>query len=109
MAGRIIFGVLPKGGSLSSINRLNSWGGFSRCSYSTALRVETKAIKASLTEAECEAHNSKIPSYQQIKNDPELQRRLAEMYKSQTHESDFQELTIESIKWGVRSLGKEEH
>lgn len=109
MAGRIFFGMLPKHGSVSSVNGLNIWGRFSRCSYSTAQRVETKAVKAPLSEAECEVHNRKVPTYKQVKDDPELQRRLAEMYKAQKDDPDFQQLTIESMKWGVRSLGEESH
>jgi len=109
MAGRIFFGMLPKHSSLSSVSGFNSWGRFSRCSYSTAQRVETNTVKAPLNEVECKVHNSKVPTYKQIKDDPELQRKLAEMYKSQADDPDFRELTIESMKWGVRSLGEEKH
>lgn len=109
MAGRVLLEMLPRQNSLFSFRLLNSWGCFSRRSYSTALRVETSTAKTSLAQAEYEVHNRKIPTYEEIKNSPELQRQLAEMYQSQTKDSEFQKLTIESMKWGVRSLGKEEH
>lgn len=106
MAGKVLLEMLPKQSSLFSVRLINSWGCFSRRSYTTALKVETSMAKTSLSEADCEVHNRKIPTYEEIKNSLELQRKLAEMYKFQTQDPDLQKLTIESMKWGVRSLGK---
>ena len=107
MAGKIFLEMLPKRCLFPGAG-INLWGRFSRYSYSTAQRVEvTSKVKPPFTDIECEAHNSKIPTYKQIKNNPELQDRLAEMYKQQAQDPDFHQLTIESMKLGVRSLGKE--
>jgi hypothetical protein len=93
MAGKIVLG-------LSRPSCVRSTNLFCRRSYHTA----EKKISS---ELECEIHNSQVPTYEQVKNSPELQEKLVEMYKSYAQDPDFHRITIESMKIGMRSLGKE--
>lgn len=89
---------------------LNRCGPFSHRSYnSTAQKVANLLFKKpALSESECQMHNSKIPTYEQIKKSPELQQNLAKMYEDYATDPDFHEVTIESMKWGLKTLGREE-
>jgi len=102
MAGRIILGMLPKR-SFLSVSGINFWGRFSRCSFSTAQKIEN-ASKAKIPLTEAKNHNSKMPTYEQVKDSSELQVRLAEMYKQQADDPDFQEITRYSMKMGLQHL-----
>jgi hypothetical protein len=93
MAGRIVLG-LSRPSCVRSMNLL------CRRSYLTA----KKKISSDL---EYEIHNSQVPTYEQVKNSPELQEKLVEMYESYAQDPDFHRITVESMKIGMRSLGKE--
>lgn len=94
--------------AVSSVS--NRCGPFSYRSYSTAQKVANLMLKKpAMTESECAIHNSKIPSYDQIKKSPELQEKLAKMYEDYATDPDFQEVTIDSVQWGLKTLGKEKH
>lgn len=104
MVGRISLGMFS---SCPSSTRLNLWGRLHHYSYSTVLKIENiSQVKALNSEVECEIHNSRIPTVQEIKNNQELQNKLAEMYKYQNIDSDFQQLTIESLKFVIKKLKK---
>lgn len=108
MSGKIFLGILSGERSLFSISRLNTWGRFSRFSYSTAQRIESSRVgRPPFNESRSETNHRVVPTYKEIQSNPELQRRLAEMYASQKKDPEFHKLTQESMKWGTEILGKE--
>lgn len=73
-----------------SFRDMNFRGQFGRCSYHIAQKTaEVLQQKVSLTGLECEIHNNKIPTYKQVQNSPELQEKLAKMYKAYAQDPDF--------------------
>lgn len=101
MAGRIFSGLLTRRSYFSSVHGLNLWGRFSRCSYSTAKKLENiSKEKILLTEEDCRIHNQNIPTYEQVKKDPNLQQELAQMYKELADDPDFQEVTRHVMEMG---------
>lgn len=108
MAGKVTFGFISRQNYLSFAPSLNVRGFFNSRSYHTAAKVtEISQQKAMLKTIE--THNNQIPTYQQIKNSPELQDELEKMYESYAQDPDFHKITIESMKVGIKSLGKEKH
>lgn len=89
---------------------MNTWGSFSHRSYCTAQNIvkylpETPAM----TELECKIHNSKVPTYEQIKNSPELQNELEKMYEEYATDPDFQQITLECMEWAKRTFSRENY
>ena len=105
MVMKVFLGSLHKH-NVSSARTLNTWGSFSHRSYCIAQKIENLS-STNLTELECEIHNSKIPTYEEVNNSPELQAELEKMYEEYATDPDFHKLTIESMKIGLRSFGKE--
>jgi len=104
MIGRIILGVLPKQGFISSC-RQTLWGHFSRCSFSTAQRtIQVKAFKHIMSKAECEKHNKSIPTYEQFINDPERQKKIAEMFEYYAKDPAHQQEEKEAAALGLELL-----
>lgn len=107
MAGKIALEFISRKNYLSIAPSLNVWGFLNFRSYQTTEKI-TEVLQRKALHKTIEAHNNQIPTYQQIKNSPELQGELAKMYESYAQDPDFHRLTIESMKMGIISLGKEE-
>ncbi|HEX4839859.1 MAG TPA: hypothetical protein VFU89_05410 [Rhabdochlamydiaceae bacterium] len=108
MAGKVVLGLTTR--PISKIWCSKLYGDFSHRSFSTAQKTTSLLLKKpAMTESECQIHNSKIPSYDQIKKSPQLQQKLAKMHEGYATDPDFQEMTMDSMKWALRSLGKEKH
>jgi hypothetical protein len=106
MTARLILGIIAKQGFLhdgmTCVTRIG------RQYYRTAQKVDRISHKkTSLPNQECLSHNNRIPTYEKVKSDPALQRRLEQMYKKFARDPDFNEVTIDSMRWGVKSLAKE--
>ncbi|HEX2579533.1 MAG TPA: hypothetical protein VHK67_03925 [Rhabdochlamydiaceae bacterium] len=102
-----VFGLTSKQVILPILNR---FGPFSYRSFSTARKVANLLLKKpAMTESECQIHNSKIPSYDQVKKSPDLQEKLAKMYEDYATDLEFQEMTMDSMKCGLKTFGKEKH
>jgi hypothetical protein len=83
--------------------------GLSRPSYVlSTYRLSYRSYhNAEKIDQEYRVHNSQVPTYEQVKYSPELQEELAKMYESDAQDPDFHRITMESMKIGIRSLGKE--
>ena len=106
MAARVALGIIAKQGFPSEA--MNCVTRIGRQYYRTAQKVDKASHKkTSMTEQECLSHNRKIPTYEQVKNDPALQKRLAKMYEMYSRDPEFNEVTIDSMRWGIRTLARE--
>ena len=80
---------------------MNFRGQFGRCSYHIAQKTaEVLQQKVSLTGLECEIHNNKIPTYKQVQNSPELQKRNWRKCTKPMHKIP---IFIKSFKETIRS------
>lgn len=102
MSVRIFLNMLPKQ-IFPSVPIINFWGRFSRCSFSTAQKVENTS-KMKIPTKKSETPSITVPTYEEIKNSTELQQKLAEMYKKQAEDPDFQEITRYSMERGLEHL-----
>ena len=108
MAGKVVLGALSRHKYFPSVQYSNLWGNFTYRSYHTAEKVtEVSQKKVNQNDLNYDIHNSQVPTYEQVKNSPELQEELEKMYEAYAQDPDFNRLTIESMKVGIRSLGKE--
>jgi len=103
MSGRITTGLFFIQNYFRPFRRPNSWGRFSRASFSTA----EKTVRAS-KHLGVDICHKEFPACEQIERSPELQKKLAEMYKHQVTDPSFLELTAESRLFGKRHF-EEEH
>ena len=93
MTGRIFLGLLTRR-NYSPLFETNFRGCFSHRSYGTAQKIETISDSStSFTGSNSSTKKTASYTYEQIKNSPELQKKLAEMYKQQAGDPEFEEVT----------------
>ena len=102
MSVRIFLNMLPKQ-RFPSVPTINFWGRFSHCFFSTAQKVENTS-KTKIPIKKSETSSITVPTYEEIKNSTELQQKLAEMYKQQAEDQDFQKITRYSMGRGLEHL-----